>query len=412
MFERKREEPVAEEERLGLPERRRRMAPGQKMILVGTAGTAALLIFLGIASRHSFFGLLGAGVAARGEAPFEPRTLAAPTVKIPLALDVPGGARQDFVACAGGLRLPLGMQCPPTASAPAPNAQAAPPGPSEEDRVRERRRQGTIALVASAKPDRPGAVPGGFPLPATSGADAPPASTHSLLGSALDATITSGARASLNRNPSMTLAKGTLPDCTLLTAVLTDQPGFLKCLLGAPVMSMDGRVVLMEAGTVFEGEYAPGVQAGQSSIFTLWSRAVTPRFVSVPLNSPGTDALGRAGTSGQVDNKWFERFAGAVFFSLFEDAKEVLEAREEARAARRAAGTGAGDTFNIGTRGASSQFGRSDRTTTAIVEEMLSQGRQVRPSLYKNQGEVIRIFVARDVDFSAVYALRPRGPAN
>ena len=35
------------------------------------------------------------------------------------------------------------------------------------------------------------------------------------------------------------------------------------------------------------------------------------------------------------------------------------------------------------------------------------QGGQLKPSLYKNQGEIIKIFVARDVDFSTVYELRP-----
>ena len=65
---------------------------------------------------------------------------------------------------------------------------------------------------------------------------------------------------------------------------------------------------------------------------------MTPHFVSVQLNSPGTDALGRAGTAGYVDNKWLERFAGAVFFSLFEDAKQIYIARDNARAGPLASG--------------------------------------------------------------------------
>jgi len=171
---------------------------------------------------------------------------------------------------------------------------------------------------------------------------------------------------------------------------------------------MDGKVVLMEAGTTLEGEYSQGLQHGQRSIFTLWSRAVTPHFVSVQLNSPGTDALGRAGTAGEVDNRWFERFAGAVFFSLFEDAKQVYIARDDARAARR--GAGVGDTYNIGSQGVLSRLNQTDSTTEAIVEEMLKQGSQVRPILSKNQGEIVKVFVARDVDFSTVYELRPAAP--
>ena len=51
-------------------------------------------------------------------------------------------------------------------------------------------------------------------------------------------------------------------------------------------------------------------------------------------------------------------------------------------------------------------------TTKSIVEEMLKQGSQLKPSLYKNQGEIIKIFVARDVDFSTVYELRPVAGTN
>jgi type IV secretion system protein VirB10 len=60
MFEQKQEIPVAEEERKGLVERRRSVAPGQKLILVATSTVAALLILFGIASKNNYFGVFGA----------------------------------------------------------------------------------------------------------------------------------------------------------------------------------------------------------------------------------------------------------------------------------------------------------------------------------------------------------------
>lgn len=410
MFEQKHEEPVAEEERRGLVERKRAVAPGQKLILVATSTVAALLILFGIASKNNYFGVFGAPAPGKTESQTDPRPLAAPEVKVPLALGQ-SPAPTSYVECPGGLRLPIGLNCPEAekkADASQPSAQN---GMSEEERIRERRRKSAINLAvtqpASAAVAQLGAAVANVGLP---GASTPQGGTNALA-SSLSATITPSTSATINRNPSMTLAKGTLPDCTLLTAILTDQPGFLKCILSAPVMSMDGKVVLMEAGTTMEGEYTQGLQAGQKTIFTLWSRAVTPHFVSVQLNSPGTDALGRAGTSGYVDNKWFERFAGAVFFSLFEDAKQIYIARDDARASR-SNGNSSGDTYNIGTQGTLSQLSNTNSTTKSIVEEMLKQGSQVRPSLYKNQGEVIKIFVARDVDFSTVYELRPAAGTN
>ena len=405
MFEQKVDAPVADEERQGMVERRQAVAPGQKLILVATSSVAAMLILFGIASRYHYFGLFGTPAPAKAEVSNDARPLFAPEVRVPLALGVPQ-VDPSYVECPGGLRLPVGLNCPEPEPKAAAQPVSASGGPSEEDRIRERRRKGAIDLGAG----RPAVVApssvtdGDVGLP---GASTAPGGTNALAG-ALSATVTPGTRATINRRPSMTLAKGTLPDCTLLTAIRSDQPGFLKCILSAPVMSMDGKVVLMEAGTTLEGEYSQGLQHGQRSIFTLWSRAVTPHFVSVQLNSPSTDALGRAGTAGEVDNRWFERFAGAVFFSLFEDAKQVYIARDDARAARR--GAGVGDTYNIGSQGVLSRLNQTDSTTEAIVEEMLKQGSQVRPILSKNQGEIVKVFVARDVDFSTVYELRPAAP--
>lgn len=398
------EPPVAEVQREGLVERRRVVAPGQKLILVGTSSVAALLILFGIASRHQYLGLFGGAPGPKVSLAEDSRPLAAPDVRVPLSLgEAP--AVPNYVDCPGGLRLPIGLNCPEPAKAEAA-APASPAGPSQGDLVRERRRRSGLGLS------------GGAPAMAVASADAvaaapgPAGSTSNGLASALVGTAVPAASAAIIRNPSMTLARGTLPDCTLLTAILTEQPGFLKCLLSGPVMSMDGKVVLMEAGTTLEGEYTQGLQAGQRAIFTLWTRAVTPNFVTVPLNSPGTDALGRAGTSGHVDNRWFDRFAGAILFSVLQDAKDVYLARDSDRAAARASAQGAGDTFNIGLAGSDARMGNTSSTARSVVEEMLTQGRALRPVLYKNQGEVIKVFVARDVDFSAVYELRPSAPAR
>lgn len=415
MFEQKQEAPVAEEERAGLVERKRAVAPGQKLILVATSSVAALLIVFGIASRNNYFGLFGVPSPPKSEAQNDIRQLSAPEVKVPLALGAPAPVptAASYVECPGGLRLPIGLNCPEPEQKAEPGQPVAQGGMTEEDRIRERRRKSAINLAmtqpSSAAAAQLGAVASiaGSNLP---GASTPQGGTNALA-TALSGTITPGTSATINRHPSMTLAKGTLPDCTLLTAILTDQPGFLKCILSAPVMSMDGKVVLMEAGTTMEGEYTQGLQSGQKTIFTLWSRAVTPHFVSVQLNSPGTDALGRAGTSGYVDNKWFERFAGAIFFSLLQDAKQIYIAKDDARS-QRANGSPYGTTYNIGAQSTLSQLSNTDNATNTIVEEMLKQGSQLKPSLYKNQGEIIKIFVARDVDFSTVYELRPAAVTN
>ena len=42
---------------------------------------------------------------------------------------------------------------------------------------------------------------------------------------------------------------------------------------------------------------------------------------------------------------------------------------------------------------------------SAIIEQAMQQAGNIPPTLTKNQGERVGIFVARDIDFSSVYSL-------
>ena len=89
------------------------------------------------------------------------------------------------------------------------------------------------------------------------------------------------------------------------------------------IYSDNGRVVLMEKGTKIVGEYQGGLDRGQYRLFVLWTRAVTPRGIAIDLASPATDALGRGGMDGRVNNFFWQRFGTALLFSLVEDAATV-----------------------------------------------------------------------------------------
>ena len=171
---------------------------------------------------------------------------------------------------------------------------------------------------------------------------------------------------------------------------------------------MDGRVVLMEAGTTFEGEYQAGMARGKKRMFAVWSRAITPNHVEVALNSPSTDSLGRSGMSGQIDNHFWERFGGAMLYSLFSDYTDYLIKRSDQRSQERQAvisATGNGDRTTTNISMGARDFDQTRSTTDRIVESILNQGEDIQPTLHKNQGEIIKIYVARDVDFSQVYEL-------
>ncbi|MFR1026549.1 MAG: TrbI/VirB10 family protein [Parasutterella sp.] len=52
-------------------------------------------------------------------------------------------------------------------------------------------------------------------------------------------------------------------------------------------------------------------------------------------------------------------------------------------------------------------YQNSEDGMNQIIQEAMRQSGNIPPTLTKNQGERVGIFVARDVDFSKVYQLKP-----
>jgi type IV secretion system protein VirB10 len=200
-----------------------------------------------------------------------------------------------------------------------------------------------------------------------------------------------GSRAGTLGNRNFIVAMGTSIPCVLETAMASDQPGFTSCVINRDVLSDNGRVVLMEKGTQVVGEYRGGIQRGQKRLFVLWNRAKTPNGVIVILASPATDALGRAGVDGYVDTHWWERFGSALLLSIVGDATSYASSRLQN------SDVDAENTTRAGQQAA------------AIAVE---QSINIPPTLSKHQGELVSIFVARDLDFSGVYGLRVTEPRN
>lgn len=180
------------------------------------------------------------------------------------------------------------------------------------------------------------------------------------------------------------ITAGSFIPCVLQSAMDSSQPGYVSCIVPRHVYSDNGRVVLMEKGTKIVGEYQGGLNRGQYRLFVLWTRAVTPRGIAIDVASPATDALGRGGMDGRVNNFFWQRFGTALLFSLVEDAATV---------AAEAAGNNGSNTTRV----------PSDAAST-----ILQQNAQIRPVLRKNQGEDVGITVAQDFDFSTVYGLSLR----
>ena len=174
---------------------------------------------------------------------------------------------------------------------------------------------------------------------------------------------------------------GTFIPCVLQTAMDSSQPGFVTCVIPRNIYSDNGQVVLMEKGTKVFGEYQGGLNRGQYRLFVLWNRAVTPRGIAIDVASPATDALGRSGADGRVNNFFWQRFGTALLFSLVEDAATV------------------------GGQAVGNQGANTTRVPSDAASTILQQNAEIKPVLRKNQGEDVGITVAQDFDFSSVYGL-------
>lgn len=187
------------------------------------------------------------------------------------------------------------------------------------------------------------------------------------------------------------IAKGRVIRCNLSVKVVSEIGGMASCVLPQPVYSDNGRVVLAEAGSEVIGEYKSIAAQGQRRLGIIWSRLKTPHGVIVDIDSPAADHLGTGGLSGRVDNRWGARIGAAFMLSLVQDAIAYGISKE----------TGGNNSTPYMLQN-TSDMGKS------MAETVLNETINIKPTIYKNQGDVASIYVAKDIDFRGVYELRAK----
>jgi type IV secretion system protein VirB10 len=233
---------------------------------------------------------------------------------------------------------------------------------------------------------------------ASAGASAPNAGGRALaaergqvdspLGQVLTPTLTPRVSAGRLGNRSLILAQGAKIDCAGDTAFDSSEAGLSTCTVTKNVYSDDGRVVLIERGSQINSQYRSNLSPGQRRVFILSARIKTPNGVTVEIDSPAADALGRMGIGGYVNNHWGERVGGAFLLSITQDAIGYLATRG-------------------GNNNSSTVFENTQQTGNDMAARVLDSTINIPPTLTQNQGAEFTIVVARDLDFSSVYALQP-----
>ncbi len=177
-------------------------------------------------------------------------------------------------------------------------------------------------------------------------------------------------------NPSLTIPQGTVIPAVLETALDSTRAGGVRALVQRDVSGFDGSRVLIPRGSRLYGEYEANLQPGQNRALVRWTRLIRPDGVTIALDSPSSDPLGRAGIRGKVDTKFLQRFGGALLQSVLD--------------------IGVGVAVNRATDGVIVALPGSTQNVRVTEPE------QIQPTLKVKHGTSVSVFVARDLDFSTV----------
>ncbi len=180
--------------------------------------------------------------------------------------------------------------------------------------------------------------------------------------------------ATAGMNPKTTVTQGTLIPAVLETAIDTDVPGFVRAIVSADVRSFDGTRILIPRSSRLIGQYRSGLQAGQKRAYVIWTRLIRPDGASVNIASPAVGFSGETGLAGKVNTRFFERFGSAMLLSVVGGLSAI--------------GGNAGVVIASGGQSAAAAA--------------VGQTAQISPTVRVRQGEPIRVFTARDLDFSKV----------
>lgn len=210
--------------------------------------------------------------------------------------------------------------------------------------------------------------------PGTPGADVAGAGSASAFASRIGGVGGAPAQARAMTNPSTTVTEGTLIPAILETAINTDVPGYVRAVVSQDVKSFDGRRVLIPRSSRLIGQYQAGVDQGQRRAYVVWTRLIRPDGVSVNLASPAVGFDGATGLEGDVNSHFFKRFGSGLLLSVV-------------------GGLGAVATGGIG---GVLVAGSAQSAANSAVQQ---QG-QISPTIRVRMGEPIRVFTARDLDFS------------
>ena len=325
---------------------------------------------LGLAAGVAIVGLLGAVTfwAMNSARTPDPQGIGNPNVAPPQAAAVPATVQPVPDASATPAVMPQPDPAPAPVLANQPSVQAVTAVNPYATPILTFDSSGAVSGLRLAEPSPPPGAP--------SAASAPGGGRAGEFASRIGGVGGAPAQARAMVNPSTTVTEGTLIPAILETAINTDVPGYVRAVVNQYVLSLYLKKELVPRSSRLIGQYQAGVQQGQKRAYVIWTRLIRPDGVSVNLASPAIAFDGTTGLEGDVNSHFFKRFGSGLLLSVV-------------------GGLGAVATGGIG--GVIVAGGAQGAANSAV-----QQTGDISPTIRVHMGEPIRVFTARDLDFSTV----------
>ena len=278
---------------------------------------------------------------------------------------------------------------PPTLPQPPPPPAAPPPGaPTVADEM-ARLRAPSMVVDLSEPPDTGAAqaAQAGVASPLAAGAQGASGGGRRSADERFAERVTGAqvdtAHATHLANTALIAPQGTVISAVLETGINSDLPGFVRAVVSRDVSGFDGSTVVIPRGSKLFGEYKSAVAVGQSRAFVIWTRLLTPDGVSINLESPAADRLGRGGLDGKANSHFVRRFGAAILLSVISAGLQALANQTTSNSVN-------------------AVVIASPQQATNVATVALQKDIDIPTTITVPQGQAIRVFVSRDLDFSDV----------
>lgn len=171
-----------------------------------------------------------------------------------------------------------------------------------------------------------------------------------------------------------TIRAGRLIPALLTTAISSDIEGPVTAIVEQDIFAAMGKAVLIPRGSKVIGFYQNDNKIGQNRLSITWREIITPQGVNILLtNAIVSDNMGMSGVEGYLNNKYGERYGIPYSISTLSNVLLLAIASKSSNAYTQ------------------SIYDQSSKDVSTLVESIIEQQAQIKPTIEIKQGSRIYI---------------------